>query len=495
MRHHQKTAARAARSVSSRKGLALSVALGLAAVPVVAFAPMAAAIPTPSCVVSINGGPATKYANLGAAVGVAASGNTLNVESTCTGDTTISKNLTITGSGSGQTLQGGNSSLSPGTVVTVSSGVSVTISKLDITGGYSAGNGGGINNAGSLTLSSDGIYANTAASGGGGIFNTGAVIQNPADTSGVSVTHNKAANGGGVYNDGSTGGIDNTATLTLTNASINGNTATGYGGGVYNDAGSAGGAQDNTATVTLRNTSVNNNTAANGGGVYNNGGSGAFSGWYAPDQLVATVALNNASVNGNTATSNGGGIYNDGGSGLNSGPNVVTVALNGTSVNGNKAANGGGIYNDGGTGGFSQYWGNTPSLAGNTVTVTLSNSGVASNTASANGGGIYNDGGSDTYGNGDTATVTFANATGTSTGVSSNKATQGGGIYNTNHGGAATVTLDTHTSVNKNTATLLNGGGGILNVPGSTLNGAVAPPASAANVYNNTAGGAPNNID
>jgi predicted outer membrane repeat protein len=479
MNHHRRIVGNAARSGGSRKGFVLAGALGLAAVPVVAFAPMAAATPTPSCVVAIGAAAPHNYGNLQKAVNADTASLPLTVKSNCTGDTTISKSLTITGSGSGWTLHGGNSSSKPGTVVTVSSGYTVTIAKLDITGGYATGNGGGINNAGSLKLRRDSISRNTAKGDGGGIFNTGTLTQ-PADPSGVSIDNNTAANGGGIYNDTTN---DSTATVTLTNASVNGNTATGKGGGIYNDGGSSTGAKTNTATVSLTNTSVNNNKATNGGGIYNDGASGVDAGWYAPNQNLATVTLTNASVNSNTATANGGGIFNDGGSGLNSGPNVATVALSGTSVKGNKAANGGGIYNDGGTGGFSQYWG-TPSLVpGDTVKVTLSNSDVTSNTATANGGGIYNDGGTDSYGNGDTATVTFANAPHKGTSVTKNKATYGGGIYNTNDGGAATVTLsDTSTSVTKNTATASSTAGGGIYISSGTVSGHTS------DVFKNTGG-------
>ena len=135
MRHHHKIAARAARSVGSRKGLALSVALGLAAVPVAAFAPMAAA--APSCTVKDITTPAS-YAGTGAlqnAVNGATAGDTLTVAGICMGDTEITtthaNHLTIKGSG---TLNGGNTSSNPGTVVTVDPGVAATITGLTITG-------------------------------------------------------------------------------------------------------------------------------------------------------------------------------------------------------------------------------------------------------------------------------------------------------------------------------------------------------------------------
>jgi predicted outer membrane repeat protein len=152
------------------------------------------------------------------------------------------------------------------------------------------------------------------------------------------------------------------------------------------------------------------------------------------------------------------------------------VTLTDTSVDHNTASgNGGGIYNSGYSG---------------TAALNLDNSDVTSNTVTGNGGGIYNDGA------GGTATVTFANTT-NGTGVSKNTAVQGGGLYNTNDTGTATVNLDTHTSVNKNTASgpLVAGvspGGGILNL-GTLLLGGVPVTNSTANgvVTHNT----PDNID
>jgi len=100
-------------------------------------------------------------------------------------------------------------------------------------------------------------------------------------------------------------------------------------------------------------------------------------------------------------------------------------------------------------------------------------------------GGIYNDG------DGGTATVTFTDPSAkTGTSVNKNTAASGGGIYNNPDGGTATVTLDPTSGVSHNTATEgLGFGGGIFN-NGGTLIGAVAPPASGANVKNNT----PDNI-
>jgi hypothetical protein len=124
--------------------------------------------------------------------------------------------------------------------------------------------------------------------------------------SGVTITNGRAALfGGGIYNQD---GI-----LTLTNSTVSGNTAPGfgYGGGIFNSGG----------TMTLTNSTVSGNTAGSGGGIFNNGG---------------TMTLTNSTVSGNT----GGGIDN------NSGP----VTLTNSTVSGNTAGGVGGIFNNvGGT--------------------------------------------------------------------------------------------------------------------------------------------------
>ena len=148
--------------------------------------------------------------------------------------------------------------------------------------GQAPANGGGIfnNNLGTTTLANDSVNHNIATSGGGGIdiVAGGTVTQLPSDRGGVSINNNTASgNGGGIDNEGGAG--------TFYNATVYNNNAVN-GGGVYNDAGS---------TFTISDTSVNHNTATSeGGGIYNNGGAVS---------LTASV-----SVNSNTAVS-GGGVY------------------------------------------------------------------------------------------------------------------------------------------------------------------------------------------
>ena len=132
----------------------------------------------------------------------------------------------------------------------------------------------------------------------------------------------KSTGGAGIYNDG--GG-----TLTLTNSTVSGNTASG-GGGIFNNGG----------TLTLANSTVSENWALLGGGIKNSG----------------PLTLTNSTVSGNTASGGGGGINN-------SGP----LTLTNSTVSGNAGGYSGGIYNAG--------------------TATLTNSTVSGNTAEVSGGG------------------------------------------------------------------------------------------------------------
>ena len=156
---------------------------------------------------------------------------------------------TITGPAAGVTVSGGGLSR----VFQVDGLVTASISGLTITGGKTAGNGGGVQNYGSLTLTNCTVSGNS-------------VTSNP---------YGQTA-GGGLYND-------NGGTLTLTNCTVSGNSAP-IGGGVSNglfqpranahadqlhrqrqfrnQPGLGGGGVRNAGTATLSNCTLSGNTAA-----------------------------------------------------------------------------------------------------------------------------------------------------------------------------------------------------------------------------------------
>lgn len=262
----------------------LTVTAAALAAGALAVRPPAAGAATP-CQLT-NSATTTSYAGLQDAVNAAAGGALLLVSGTCTGTTTISTNLTITGRADPlfhreATLDGAGQ----GTVLTIEPGTTVTLNTLAITGGNATpatnGYAGGIHNRGTLMLNNSTVSGNTAAAGAG--------IDNDAGTLTLtdSVVRGNTARGGGAGIENIDNGASSTVTLNGTTA-VSGNTADdGYGGGI-----------DNGGTVTLNGTvTVTANTAAYGGGIFNEG----------------TVTFTfRATVSGNTAQVTGGGIRNFG---------------------------------------------------------------------------------------------------------------------------------------------------------------------------------------
>ena len=184
-------------------------------------------------------------------------------------------------------------------------------------------NGGGIYLQGKVSLRSDGTedrkisIANNTAANGGGIFATPwppaevPYTLNLALTS-TDILNNSATNGGGMYllNSGNA-----TIQAELQNSSIDGNSATGWGGGIFAYAG---------ATITANHTSISKNTAATAGGLLlwegcsaalsNNSevcGNTATDGGGVYMLSNSTLTMEKSLANGNTATNNGGGLFAD----------------------------------------------------------------------------------------------------------------------------------------------------------------------------------------
>ncbi len=380
----------------------------------------------------------------------------------------IGSNIAIQGAGSDATIIDGSNN---DRVFYIASG-SVDISRLAIRNGNIAGNGGGIYNDGVLALTNCVLHDNTASGmggSGGGIYSNG-----PTTLTGSTLRDNEAgAYGGGYYGvnlltvadstihdntasglSGRGGGIygQGMATLTLTNSSVNGNTAIGI------LAGSGGGIRAaGIGMLTLTNSSVNGNTASgglsgSGGGVYtemglnmtdshvdNNttAGSGGDGGGIWAENAGVPNHFKNVTISGNTASSNGGGMWSKAG-----------FTMENSTVSGNEAkdGHGGGVYASGAGPGW------VVELKG----VTVNNNKTTG--AGGDGGGVY---------------CTGALAIEDST-VSSNVASgRGGGIL-----GSSTLTVEDST-IKDNTSGSGGGvgyGGGIacfasLSVNGSTISG------------------------
>jgi len=166
------------------------------------------------------------------------------------------------------------------------------------------------------------------------------------------------------------GGIYNSGTLTMTNCTVSGNTCDYEGGGIYNDG-----------TLTMTNCTVSDNYADDyGGGILNYNG--------------ATLTIKNSIISENEADEDGGGIENWG-----------HLTIENCTIRGNTAYN----SSDYGGGGLDNY--------ASGATLTIVNSTVSGNTSYYWGGGVLND---------DGATLKIENCT-----ISDNYADyDGGGIYN-----------------------------------------------------------------
>lgn len=266
-------------------------------------------------------------------------GGLWNGTGTMTIDGTEITNNTASGAAADQG-GGGIYNLNAGTLVITNAVIS------DNTADGAAGSGGGIlNDVGSqLTITDTEISGNMAMRAGGGIEDnsgTSTIVLNSVLLTGNS-TGTAPGNGGGLHITGTgnaiiNGGLiaDNTAveggglwnatgTLTVNNATISSNTATGAtatdgGGGIFNNGG----------TLIVNSSTINANSATGllgrGGGVHVNGG---------------TATLTTTTISGNTALASGGGVYNSG-----------TLTINANTITLNSAtANGGGVFNNSATG-------------------------------------------------------------------------------------------------------------------------------------------------
>lgn len=331
-----------------------------------------------------------------------------------------------------------------------------TISGNTVTGSGKDGGGVLVKN-GSLTINDSTISDNTAPDQGGGIHVEWSELKITDST----VSGNKAANGAGIFM-ADTDVPKNETEHTITKTTIENNTASNLGGGVYvgnnsdvtitdstlegNTAASQGGAivAYSGRNITLDNTTVKGNKAISGGAIHalgtavadthitlennteftgNNATSGAGIYAYTIAGNPLQIDILNSKINNNTATSYGGGIF---------AYNGVKVRADGADISGNTAANAGGLF----------LWNNS--------SADLNNSEVSGNKATGNGGGVY------VY----DATCSLTTSNGTV--FRENSGYRGGGIFSS--GGTVTVEDSTF---EKNTAT--DDGGAIAATQNSSL--------------------------
>jgi hypothetical protein len=202
-------------------------------------------------------------------IAAAASGDTIAFAGSLKGQTitlshgelALSQSLTIAGPVANPVTISGNHAFRVFDIT--SSSAIVTLSGLTITQGsapFAANRGGGIYNAGTLTVSQCSLSGNSATFGGG-IYNLGTLTVSQS-----SLSDNSAGEGGGIRNLG---------TLMVSQSSLSGNSAI-LGGGILNFG-----------TLTVSQCSLSDNSANYGGGVFNASG--------------ATLnVLNHSSITGNT---------------------------------------------------------------------------------------------------------------------------------------------------------------------------------------------------
>jgi hypothetical protein len=223
------------------------------------------------------------------------SGSTITLT---TGEILLNKNMTIQGLGASVLSVSGNNS---SRIFQITGSVTVAINDLTLTQGSASGSAGGailVASTDTLTLT-DCVITGNSALNGAGIYNVAGVVNvNSSTLSGNTAT----LDGGGIYNNG----ISN-----LTNCTVSANIATSGGGGFFN----------NSATLSITNCTISGNSALSfeGGGIFNNN--------------ISTLTVTNSTLSGNTATLNGGGIYNENG----------VATLTSCTLSGNTAIRGGGI--------------------------------------------------------------------------------------------------------------------------------------------------------
>src|SRR5271157_3314960 len=261
-------------------------------------------------------------ATISEAMNKAASGDTIQIApNTYPGGFTISKDLTLKGTGRRTVILGG----SP--VLTVALGITATLRNLTITG--SSALNGGIHNFGTLSVANCILRENGPASTGGGIYNAGTL-----DVTNTTFSGNSAFEGGAIYNGD--GGV-----LTVTGCALSSNSAT-FGGGIMNELRYT----FKLGTVTVTDSIISGIAFRDqGGGISNFGGvtvvNSTVSGNYATESRgfgagilnygSATLVMVNSTVSGNSALAEGGGIQN-----INT--SIGSASLSNVLLAGNQAA-------------------------------------------------------------------------------------------------------------------------------------------------------------
>lgn len=328
-------------------------------------------------------------------------------------------------SGTNQLLLGGGAIVNQGTLHVTNSNLSYN----------RAGYGGAIYSepvTGSLSLNNSTFSFNVADFSGGAIYNVGSGV-----ISGGILRFNQAGTNGGAV-------VQDSSSLTVTNATLQDNIAAGSGAAIYARAL----VTDN--RLWIRSTNVISNAAAiNGGGLYNSASNGLTS---IVDIAGSTIAANRATST-NADEGVGGGIINGWPAGNSGG--VAEMHVSQTTVRDNVAQTGGGIANLDAAG----YPTRTAELVVSQSTLARN---VAAGTGSERGagGGLFNSNGEATVAN---STLSANQALGDDMTLGG----RGGGIGNIGRGITTTLHL-VNSTLAYNQASQAGGGIAVLGqVPSS----------------------------
>jgi hypothetical protein len=278
------------------------------------------------------------------------------------------KNLTF----SGNVLYSGSNALGAGMYNYYSSPtISNAIFSGNLVKGYDSSFGGGMYNYySSPVISSSVFFANKiinenntpVISRGGGMYNyhsSPSIVNTSFSFDTVTGAHDM---GGGIYN--------NNSSPSISHCSFNANYGR-YGGGIYNDSGSAGtvsncsfmnhistyggGMINHASSVVMTSDTFSYNYGYNGGGMYNDTLSSpsidsavfmyntAYFGGGMYNDSSSTTRINHTLFNGNTAQQAGGGMYNA----EYSLPTILnTTFTSDSATNGGASGEGGGMYNN-----------------------------------------------------------------------------------------------------------------------------------------------------
>ena len=159
--------------------------------------------------------------DLQSAIDAASSGDRLRISGTCVGNFSVASSITLRG---GQTTPGTLDGGGNGVTLTVSSGASVRVRSLTITGGLNTvGYGGGIDNEGILRINRSTITDNHATVLEGGGIESG--FESRLILHGTTVSGNSAVKGGGIH-------MSVFSYAALNHSTVSGNTTDQSGGGI-----------------------------------------------------------------------------------------------------------------------------------------------------------------------------------------------------------------------------------------------------------------------